>query len=90
MTEGWCQEERCVEVMGFMMLNVEGRRCQSPAGCLMKMTLGLYCRPKRELLSPKSFRAETLGAKLPDFNCGFMPSEGFAVLSEIFFDILFH
>lgn len=50
-----------MEVMGFMMLNVEGRQCQSPAGCLMKMTLGLYRRPKRELLSPKSFRAETFG-----------------------------
>lgn len=45
--------------VGFMMLHVEGRHCQSPAGCLMKMTLGLYCRPKRELLSPKSFQAET-------------------------------
>lgn len=47
--------------VGFMMLNAEGRHCQSPAGCLKKMALGLYCRPKRELLSPKSFRAETFG-----------------------------
>lgn len=44
----------------------------------MEMTLGFYCSPKREVLSPKSFIVEAvlkLWGKLPDFCCGFMSFE---------------
>lgn len=50
----------------------------------MEMTLGFYCSPKREVLSPKSFMAEAvlkLWGKLPDFCCGFMSFEGLNVSS---------
>lgn len=45
----------------------------------MEMTLGFYCSPKRDVLSPKSFIEEAvlkLWGKLPDFCYEFMSFEG--------------
>lgn len=79
-------EEQCQEKSELRLYDAKwsGETVSRQLGRLMEMTLGFYCSPKREVLSPKSFIVEVvlkLWGQLPDFFCGFMSFAGLNVSS---------